>query len=1033
MAGPRSLPFTVMTTLPGAEFGLLGPLMVRTSEAALSVQPGKQRVVLAALLLSANQVVPIDELARALWGAAPPPSAPVTVRNYVKRLRATLGPAQRDRIGTVPGGYLIRVRPGELDVSRFEELIGQARAAARTGAWERAAEHARDALGLWRGEPLADVESPELAQRKAPRLAELRLQAAEIRIDAELRLGHHAEVIGELRQLSAENPLREGVYALLMLALYRDGRQAEALGVYQQARDVLVEELGVEPGSGLSELHRQMLTGDPALEAPPQPAQARAASAPSAPRQLPAPVAQFVGRQQELATLTGLLDAAGTGRSGAIVICAISGTAGVGKTALAVHWAHRVSDRFPDGQLYVNLRGYDPSPAVTTAEALAGFLRALGVPAEDIAAETSDRAAQFRSLLSGRRILLVLDNARSAEQVRLLLPGSQSCAAVVTSRDALAGLVARDGASRLELDLLPLDDAVGLLGRLIGSRVAADESAAAALADRCSRLPLALRLAAELALARPATTLAELADELADQQRRLDLLAAGGDLSTAVRAVFSWSLRHLDADTARAFRWLGLHPGPEFDAYAVAALTGATLPAAGQMLTGLARAHLVQGLAPGRYTMHDLLRSYAAELAADEDDAGQRAAVTRLLDYYLRTAGAAMDVLLPAEHDRRPQLPPSSTPAPPTASREQARAWLDTERAVLVATASYSAQHDWPRYAIGLADTVFRYLDVGGHYLEAFAIYRSAHTAAARACDRAAEARALSHLGAVELRQGGYDAAVGHYEQALELFRLVGERTAEARMLGNLGLIHFQQGRYRTAAGALEQALTLFRDLGDVTDEAHALSGLARMDLRQGRYAKADERLQRALELYRQIGEGALAAYALASAGLASLGLDRHDEADRRLREALAMCRSAGYLPGEAHVVGELGLVDMALQRYQQAAEHFQEALALCRKIGDRNGEAEALNGLGESSQAAGELTGASTHHALALELAGQVGDLYEQARAHRGIARASRLAGDHSRAREHAEEALRLFTELDTPEASEARAWLAADAASAH
>jgi DNA-binding SARP family transcriptional activator len=488
----------------GMEFCLLGPLTVRCGDMAVAVPRGRQRAVLAALLLRANHVVPVDELAEALWGTELPPSARVSVQNYVARLRATLGPAG-PRIATHPHGYLIELGDGELDVARFEALLGQARAAAREGRWVEAAGAAGAALGLWRGEPLADAGSDVLAVREGPRLAELRLQAAEMRIDAELQLGRPGEVIGELRQLAAQQPLRERLHALLMLALYTDSRQAEALAAYQDARNVLVEELGAEPGPDLQRLHQQILAGDPALVRP-----GTGASAPAGPvpRELPSDVAAFTGRASELAELDRILlgghaDQAGDAKPAAAVISAVSGTAGVGKTALAVHWAHHAAAKFPGGQLYVNLRGYDPGQPVSAAGALAGFLRALGVPGPDIPAEQTERAARYRSLLAGKQMLVVLDNASTVEQVRPLLPGTPGCAVLVTSRNSLAGLVARDGAVRLDLDLLPLADAVALLAELTGARVAAEPDAAVTLARQCARLPLALRVAAELAAARP--------------------------------------------------------------------------------------------------------------------------------------------------------------------------------------------------------------------------------------------------------------------------------------------------------------------------------------------------------------------------------------------------------------------------------------------------------------------------------------------------------------------------------------------------
>jgi DNA-binding SARP family transcriptional activator len=613
------------------EFCLLGPVLVRYGGAVIPVQAGKQRVVLAALLLNANQTTSLSALAEALWGPVPPPTARVTVQNYVMRLRRVLENHSGSRISTQPRGYLIRVDAGELDVIRFEELLGRARAAARDGSWDQAATQARRALALWRGEPLADVDSEVLADREVPRLEELRLQAVEARIDADLHLGRPSEVIAELRQLVATHPLRECVHGLLMRALYRDGRQAEALAAYQHARQVLVEELGTEPGTGLRELHSQLLTADPALEPAESWVPGSARPAPAGPRQLPATVRHFTGRAAELAALTRLLDQAGEEAPGTVVISAIGGTAGVGKTALAVQWAHQIAERFPDGQLYVNLRGYDPARSVPATDVLAGFLRALGVPGPDIPAEQDERAARYRSLLAGRRILVILDNAGEAELVRPLLPGNPACTVVVTSRDSLAGLVARDGAVRLDLDLLPEGDAVSLLRALIGGRVDAEPEAAHVLADRCGRLPLALRVAAELAASRPAAPLAELTAELSVQQKRLDLLDAGGDPATAVRSVFSWSYRHLGAPAARAFRLAGLHPGPDLDSYAAAALTGSTVEQADRVLDVLARAHLILAARPGRYGMHDLLRAYALELAAVHDGEGeQQAALTRL-------------------------------------------------------------------------------------------------------------------------------------------------------------------------------------------------------------------------------------------------------------------------------------------------------------------------------------------------------------------------------------------------------------------
>jgi DNA-binding SARP family transcriptional activator len=604
------------------EFFLLGSLLVCTAaRAEVRVPSGKQRVVLAVLLLHSNRVVSSDVLIEALWGSEPPPSARAAMRNYVKRLRKVLG---HDLIGSVPGGYVIRVAASDLDVTRFEELERAGREAAEAGDWDRAADLLRAGLSLWRGEALEDVRSEWLAARELPRLAELRLRALETRIDLDLRLGRHAEAIAELRRLTSVHPLRERLYRLLMLALCQDGRYSEALAAYQSARQVLVSELGTEPGPDLRDLHLRILALDPSLAGP---GTCRAASATLTspgvrggslpPRQLPAAPPHFCGRSAELTALRRITDeSAGAGRPATI---AVTGAAGVGKTTLALRWAHEMALRFPDGQLHADLRGYDPGPPLPSAEVLAGFLRSLGVPESGIPADQTERAACFRSILAEQQVLVLLDNARCAEQVRPLLPATPGCAAIVTSRDSLAGLVVRDGAQRVDLDLLPLTDAVHLLRSLIGDRAEADPAAAQTLAVQCACLPLALCGAAELAAARPAAPLADLVWQLGDRHQRLDLLDGGGDPRTAVRVVFSWSYRHLDHDSARAFRLLGLHPGTDIEPCAGAALMGTTVAHARRLLAALARAHLIRPVGPARYAMHDLLRVYAAELAVASD------------------------------------------------------------------------------------------------------------------------------------------------------------------------------------------------------------------------------------------------------------------------------------------------------------------------------------------------------------------------------------------------------------------------------
>ena len=844
------------------------------------------------------------------------------------------------------------------------------------------------ALRLWQAAPLSGVPGP-WAEIERVRLSEMRLTAIEDRAEIMLMLGCPAATATELTGLVREHPLREALRGQLMLALYRCGRQADALAIFAAGRRVLAEELGLEPGPGLRRLHGQILAADPALGPP---AAAATLAGPehiwAAPAQLPGDVDAFTGRAGELATLDKLAamigppggaDQAGAGP--ALTVICVSGTAGVGKTALAVHWARRIRAAFPDGQLYVNLRGYDPGQPVPAGDALAGFLRALGVPGQDIPRELDERAAAYRTLLDGRRILVVLDNASAVEQVRLLLPGSPSSLVLVTSRDSLAGLVARHGARRLDLDRLPQQDAVTLLRALIGDRAESQPDATATLARRCARLPLALRIAAELAAASPAMTVAQLAGELADEQRRLDLLDAGGDPGSAIRGVFSWSYGHLPDEEARAFRLLGLSPGPDIDVRAAAALTGAPPGQASLVLELLARTHLIHRTRPGRYGLHDLLRAYAAGLAAAGDAEGARhAALTRLFDYYLAAAAAAMDTLVPAERHLRPRVPGPGGPAPALAGPADpgaARAWLDTERAVLVAVSTHAAAGAWPAHATGLAGTLYRYLETGGHYRDAITIHSAARQAACRTGDRAAEATALTNLGIVDWRQGRYRQAAGHHRRALQVSQQIGDRSGEATALNNLGVIYERQGRHQQAADHYRQTAILSAELDDRCGEARALANLAGIDCLQGRYEQAARHLHNALVLFREIG-------------------------DRQ---------------GEAAALTGLGIVDGRQGRYERAAENYRQAIWLAVRIGDRPGEIEAHNGAGAVLLAARQPGQARAQHHAALALASRIGDKYEQARAHDGLARAHRATGGHVRARRHWEHALALFTALGAPE----------------
>jgi tetratricopeptide (TPR) repeat protein/transcriptional regulator with XRE-family HTH domain len=734
------------------------------------------------------------------------------------------------------------------------------------------------------------------------------------------------------------------------------------------------------------------------------------------PWELPADVSGFTGRAIELAELDLLLpgpDQQPRGGPGPVVISAVSGTAGVGKTALAVRWAHRVQEHFPDGQLYVNLRGYDPDRPVPATEALAGFLRALGVAGQEIPLEEAERAARYRSLLAGKRLLVVLDNAATVEQVRPLLPGSGSVMVLVTSRDSLAGLVARDGARRLDLDLLPAADAVALLCDLIGGRAEADLAAAETLAGLCARLPLALRVAAELAASRPGTPLAELAAELAGEADRLALLDAGGDPRGAVASVFSWSYQHLPADAARMFRLLGLHPGPDFDRYAAAALAGASAAGAGRLLSVLARAHLIAPAGPGRYGMHDLLRAYAAGLAvAHDDDESRRAALTSLFDHYLVGCAAAMDRLAPAERHYRPGPPPAVAAIPEFTDLAAARAWLDAELATLVAVAAYTASNGWPGHTIRLAGTVPRYLEAN-HATEGLTICGHALIAARDCDDLAAEARVLTSIGVLHYLQGRHQQGADHLQQAFALARAAGDRLAQSRALGKLGVVNDLQGRYQQAVDYHRQALALHRELGDQLGEVIQLTNLGAVHTQRGRYQQAASHQRQALALFRELGDQRGVAIALTNLGEAYYRQGRYLQAIDHQRQVLVVSREIGDSRIEAEALIRLGDIYQRQGQYDQAAEYHQQALPLARQIGDRDGEADALNGAGETLLATGQPGQARTCHTAALTLTRKTGNQREQARALTRLGDVCRRQGDHDQAADYDQQAMALYRQI--------------------
>ncbi|MFF3617377.1 tetratricopeptide repeat protein [Streptomyces sp. NPDC002580] len=1001
--------------------------------------PAKRRTVLAALLVDTGRWVSAETLIDRVWGEDPPGQVRATLYAHIARIRRVLaeaGPHLSDAADGPPslvrgqGGYRLGICPDRVDAHRVRNLVARARQDSGSDAVRVAM--LREAMSLWQGQPLAGL-SGDWAARTRENWLNQRIDAVLAWADAELRVGGHVVVIDTLSVLVAENPLVEPLAVALMRALHSAGRTPEALAGYAALRKRLADELGATPGAEARREHQAILCGTataPATRRTTPGADATSTSTSTEravvrPAQLPLEAAGFIGREEELARLDKFLAAAGE-RSTAVVVSAVSGTAGVGKTALAVRWAHRARHRFPDGQLYVNLRGYDPERPMTASDALVRFLTALGVCGQDIPLEPDDRAARYRTEVAGRRILIVLDNASTVEQVRPLLPGTGSCAVLVTSRDSMAGLVARDGAHRLDLDLLPPDTARTLLRRLVGPRAETDPTAVDALATQCARLPLALRIAAELAASRPSTPLTDLVAELVDHQRRLDLLDADGDPRTAVAAVFSWSLRNLPADAVRTFRLLGLHPGPDFDAHATASLTDRGLTDTRRTLDVLARAHLVQRIDAARYGMHDLLRAYATRLTtADDAPQVREQALDRLFDHYLATAAAAMNRLHPAEAHLRPAVPEPTAPVPELSDPDDARAWLNTERACLTAVSAHAAIHGRPTHAIRLSLTLYRYL-ISGHHNDGLMIHGHARDAARLLGDPASEARALLGIGTAYWQLARHEPARRHIQAALALFRRADDLTGQARALVNLGLVEERLGRFRQAVEFLEEALALYRRVDDRSGEAIALKDLASVEVQLGRYGEAADHLRQALALLRRTGNRYLEAHALNDLGTIEVELGRLGSAARHQEQALVLFLEVGDRYGEAGALHGLGVIHTRLDRYARAAEYHRQALTIYRQNGDRDGEARALNGLGEAAHAAGRPTDALAHHTDALSIAEDIGNPGLQARAHGGLGDAHRASGDTTPAVHRYERALSLYTDLGMPEAEAIRTRLA-------
>ena len=954
------------------EITVLGPVRVLVGGSPVAVGGPKQRLLLAVLACRAGRAVGTNQLIEALWGRHAPASAADNLRLYVHRLRRALG---RDRIaGSASSGYVLEVSPEHVDSHRFASLVATGRETLSAGDPALALRLLGDALALWQGEPFADLANEPALHDQAARLRELRLAALESRIEADLRVGNHAAVTGELIGLVAEYPFRERLHAQLMLAYYRSGRQADALAVYYRVRTVLIDELGVEPGNELRDLHQAVLRRDPSLDDyRPHPPPWVNAVATQIPAQLPAGVADFVGRKAQLAHLDGL--AATDDAAASVVIIAISGSAGVGKTALAVKWAHRVAGRFPDGQLYVDLRGHDSTRSSLPAAALAAFLQALGVPAGQIPAGEQAMAAMYRSLLAGRRVLVVLDNAAGAEQIRPLLPGDPGCLVLVTSRDALTGLTARDGARRLLLESLTAGEAATLLDRMIGSeRVEAEPVAANTLARTCGHLPLALRIAAAQLQDEPGRSLADYVAAI----RRVGPLVAlriSGEDELAVRPAFDESYRNLAPPVAEVFRRLGLVPGPDFTVAAAAALTDRSTARVARLLDRLVAVHLVDRRGAGRYVLHDLLREYAqAQLESAESAQTQSCAKGRLFRWYLRRSDAAGRLLFPDTL----RLPGSDLGGNGFADRAEALAWLDDERPNLIAAATAAGRDPEHReVAWLLADALRRYSWIRSDAVGWLALAETGLAAATAAGNLHGRASAELGLGLADIQAGQFQNGVTHLRRAISLSRRASWDDCQAVSYGNLGIAYSELGQLRPAIDHFGKALAINERLDRRGGLATNLGNLGLLQLRMGRFGSARDHLARALALRSDgAGRGNRGVF-LTGLGTASAHLGDTREALDDLIESVTICAELGDVNDQveaecslARLHAHLGRHDDATHWADAAVEHSQPSSAPIKAV--------ALAARAATRLAAGQDEPALADSRAALQLADSVGQYVE-------------------------------------------------------
>jgi DNA-binding SARP family transcriptional activator len=958
--------------------GILGSLQVIDGDRATAVGARNLRILLAVLLCHPNRAVSTTTLLDAIWGDAPPKTAGKNLHLYVYRLRRVLG---ADRVRTYPHGYGIAVEPGELDAETFERLAGEAAKATADGDRVRARLLFDRALGLWRGPALADLADVPALTDTTTRLNEQRWNAVEDLMDIDLALGSPARVAGALQGLVVQHPLRERMRGQLMTALYRSGRQADALAHYHAGRAALVQELGVEPGAWLQNVHLSILRG---LDPGPHPmvtvAQPAAETTWS---MLPPDLADFNGRIPEVAALRALATNAASGEP---AVAVVHGMGGVGKTAVAVHAAHRMAAEFPDGQYFLDLRGFTPGQQpLDPADGLDVLLRASGLPPDAVPHDLSGRIARWRERTARRRLLLVLDNATDERQIEPLLPGTGGSFVIVTTRRQL---ISPDGAVPLHLGVLPSNDARELFRRVSGRDGALDD-----IVDRCGQLPLAIRIAAARLRQRPMWTVVDLADRLRDQERRRLFLTAG---RRTVFDAIAVSYDHLDPDHQRIFLLLGLHPGTDFDRYAVAALADLDLGAAEQAIDALFDDSLVEQRTPGRYHLHDLVRDCAAGLAERNLPGPVRhSARHRLFDYLLALAATLCRAHADGAYRREPKLTHRPAHLPPAPSLSAARQRLRQEHANLVQVAKYAATHEWNNHAWQIPTALYPYISTMYLWESSMDMFTDALHAARAAGDPRGESAVAGAIAGVLRERGDRSASAEMFARAIALSRQAGDQTAEAWLLGGLGTLHNAAGDLATARELYRTGYALAEQAGDTEERITLANNLGRLETSAGRLDKAAAHLEAALDLARQKGSDVDTVFVTTNLALVRHQAGAFGAAVALLDTCVAEARRLDFALVEAIALARRADARAQLGEHGLAADDARAAVCLARATGQRRAECEALNVLAERALTDGDEKAAADAYQAAerLALTFHAPDL--AGRAYEGLAAVAARRGD--------------------------------------